>query len=44
MTSFNVFYQGWVACGEILFTRLFNVLWDIIARDSVFCLCILSNS
>ena len=36
MTSYNVFYQDWVPCGEILFTRFFNVLWSIIAGDSVF--------
>ena len=45
MTSYNVFnYQAWVPCGEILFTRFFNVLWSIIAGDSDFCYHILSNS
>ena len=44
MTRYNeFFYHAWVACGEILFTRFFNVLWSIIAVDSVFCLHILSK-
>ena len=44
MTSYNAFLsQAWVPCGEILFTRFFNVLWSIIAVDSVFCLHILSK-
>ena len=39
MTSYNVFnYQAWVPCGEIFFTRFFNVLFSIIAGDSVFLL------
>ena len=45
MTGYNVFnYQDWVLCGEIFFTRFFNVLLSIIGGDSFFfCLHIFSN-
>ena len=32
----NIFYQAWAPCGEILITLFFNVLWSVIAGDSVF--------
>ena len=37
MTSYNVFnFQAWVPCGEILFTRLSNVLCITFAEELVF--------
>ena len=37
MTNYNVFsYQARVPCGEIFFTRLFNVLYITIAEELVF--------